>query len=166
MESFVEQPDAEHTRSSVTTGEGGGIFPGRLPFIVRRGRRQSALLLSGIRAETRVGFGARANRCGERVTGVSEELSLAGTVGGTGQVTWTAHGLPPDGLPDPNHQVLGGVRPAFHSHDVLELAGKFGPLPARAAGAEVRREDARPVRGELPVEVVLDLGQHLFAANL
>jgi hypothetical protein len=34
MESFVEHPDAEQLRSSAAVGEAGGIFPGRLPFIL------------------------------------------------------------------------------------------------------------------------------------
>jgi hypothetical protein len=34
MESFVEHPEAEQFRSSAAVGEAGGIFPGRLPFIL------------------------------------------------------------------------------------------------------------------------------------
>jgi hypothetical protein len=75
-------------------------------------------------------------------------------------------GFPPDRLLDPNDQVLGGLRPALHPDDVLELSGELGPVPAWAACTEVRREDASTVRIELSVEIVLDLGQDLFTTNL
>jgi hypothetical protein len=62
--------------------------------------------------------------------------------------------------------VLGSLGPALHPHDVLELSGELGPVPAWAARAEVRGEEASSVRVELSVEIVLDLGQHFFATNL
>jgi hypothetical protein len=75
--------------------------------------------------------------------------------------------FPPDRFPDPNDQVFGGdLRTALRPNDVLELASELGPVPTRAARAEVRREDASAVRVELSVEIILDLGQHFFAANL
>jgi hypothetical protein len=95
-------------------------------------------------------------RYGERVTDGSEEVGPARA----------PDGFPPDRLLDPNDQVLGSPRPALHPHDVLELSGELGPVPARAARAEVRREEASPVRVELSVEIILDLSQDFFATNL
>jgi hypothetical protein len=75
--------------------------------------------------------------------------------------------FPPDRFPDPDDQVFGGgLRPALRPNDVLELSGELGPAPARAARAEVCGEDASTVRVELSVEIILDLGQDFFAANL
>jgi hypothetical protein len=74
--------------------------------------------------------------------------------------------FPPDRLLDPNDQMFGGLRPALRPDDVLELSGELCSVPARAARAEVVREDASTVRVELSVEIVLDLGQDFFAANL
>jgi hypothetical protein len=75
--------------------------------------------------------------------------------------------FPPDRFPDPNDQVFGGgLRTALRPNDVLELASELGPVPTRAARAEVVREEASTVRVELSVEIILDLGQDFFAANL
>jgi len=103
-----------------------------------------------------IGFGGGVKSYGERVTDESEEVGPARA----------PDGFPPDRLLDPNDQVLGSLRPAFHPHDVLELSGELGPVPARAARAEMCGEEASTVRIELSVEIVLDLGQDFFATNL
>src|SRR5437879_7284277 len=53
MDSLVEQPEAAHVRPLLVVGEGGGTFPGRLPFIsipdIRgSGRRGSRLNLKAL----------------------------------------------------------------------------------------------------------------------
>jgi len=62
--------------------------------------------------------------------------------------------------------MVGGLRVALGTDDLLELALELGPLEARQAGDEVVRELDGSRRIELPVKEILDLDKNLFAANL
>ena len=63
MESFVEHTDAEQFRSWVAVGEGGGILPGRLPFILAAPASSFCALLLEYSRE----MSARLSRRGEEM---------------------------------------------------------------------------------------------------
>jgi hypothetical protein len=57
MESLVVQPGAIQVRPVADVGEGAGIFPGRLPFILRSGAIRGVRLLHRyVRASLPGGF--------------------------------------------------------------------------------------------------------------
>lgn len=57
MESLVRHPGTAQVLPPADVGEGGGIFPGLLPFIARRGAAQGARTLHrDIRAAAQGGF--------------------------------------------------------------------------------------------------------------
>jgi hypothetical protein len=71
-----------------------------------------------------------------------------------------------DGLPDPDHEVVGRLRPAFVSDDLFQPSLELGSVETGTARTEVPLEVGGPTPIELPMKEVLDLGQNLFAANL
>src|SRR2546425_8679881 len=132
MESFVAHPGAAHTRPSAETGEAGGTFPGRLPFMgTRAGKCPPPLRYSCEETGWFLSGAIRSKKRGERRP---TRPGLQGLVSGR---------LGPDCLPDLHDQVLRSGRPALHPHDLLELSLELRPVQARRAVRQVVGETSR-----------------------
>ena len=135
-------------------GVGGGILPGRFPFMHSRREPGRAPPLQGIRASTSLGFGWMVRRLWRKdgTRAVAEDLFEIA--------------FEPDGLLDAKHHVLRSLTPALGSDDLLQHPLELRPAQARAALLEVARQAGGLIRAELTVEIVLDLMENFVAANL
>jgi hypothetical protein len=156
-------PGYEQVRPRFEVGEACGSFWGRLPFIdVEQASAGDAFLHHHYSDEhPGVLYPSEIEMWRMRKPGGREPRSSAQGRGGLGSA-----GFQVDPLADPQDQVLGRARLALQPDDLLELALELGPLEARRAVTQVVGQAGRLTPIELTVEVVLDLGQHLVAANL